>query len=259
MSALSSFGSRRGGWRCFCGGACSSVVCSGCAGGCVVRTAACLLRSVAGSYLLCGRDWQRQLGLRIAAYLLACILTCRRRDPSSLSQPIIGHTPMSIPTACLRPSYTPAQLYELVSDVPAYAGFIPFCTTSTVLDKAGRARHDWTPGREPFEVDAELAVGFGGLEERYISRVVGTPFQSVSATASERTPLFKNLVTTWSFAPMSPGGDTAAGPTLLTIDLTFSFANPLHRIASQAVLPKVADKMVEAFETRANEVWGTRR
>lgn len=159
--------------------------------------------------------------------------------------------------------YTPAQLYELVSDVPAYAGYIPFCTDSTVLGPDGRPSLTWKPGREPFEVDAELVVGFGGLEERYISRVVGTPFERVSATASKQTPLFKSLVTTWSFKPASPpqagSSKDAPGPTLLTIDLTFAFANPLHRIASQAVLPKVADKMVEAFETRAHEVWGTRR
>lgn len=42
----------------------------------------------------------------------------------------------------------------------------------------------------------------------------------------------------------------------MTIDLAFSFANPLHRIASQAVLPKVADKMVEAFEKRCLKVYG---
>lgn len=46
------------------------------------------------------------------------------------------------------------------------------------------------------------------------------------------------------------------GPSLLTIDLAFSFINPLHRIASQAVLPKVAEKMVEAFEERCLKVWG---
>lgn len=75
---------------------------------------------------------------------------------------------------------------------------------------------------------------------------------NTQATASETTPLFKNLVTTWSFTPAGPQS------TILSIDLVFAFANPLHRIASQAVLPKVAEKMVEAFETRANEVYGKR-
>lgn len=81
----------------------------------------------------------------------------------------------------LTSSYSPAQLYELVSDVPAYANFIPFCTASTVLDAQGYPT-SWKPGPEPFTVHAELAVGFGGLEERYVSKVVGTPFERVSVS-----------------------------------------------------------------------------
>ncbi|TXT12829.1 hypothetical protein VHUM_01230 [Vanrija humicola] len=156
--------------------------------------------------------------------------------------------------------YSPAQLYELVSDVGAYSAFIPFCTSSTVLNASGGPASGWKPGREPFAVEAELAVGFGGLQERYVSKVVGEPFVRVSATASERTPMFKNLETTWSFKPTTPAapGQEATGPTLLSIDLVFVFANPLHRIASQAVLPKVAEKMVEAFEDRCVEVFGRR-
>ncbi|WWC65773.1 uncharacterized protein I303_108395 [Kwoniella dejecticola CBS 10117] len=202
--------------------------------------------------------------------------------------------------------YSQTQLYSLVSDVPSYSSFIPFCNSSTVLPRPAsnskstsssnasttRQWNDWTPGEEPFEVLAELAVGFGGLEERYISKVVGIPFESVTATASNQTPLFKSLITRWSFSPAStfsphptsppspplsasstesssssdptssrePNSTSPAdpniGPTLLTIDLNFNFANPLHRIASQAVLPKVADKMVYAFEKRCLEVYG---
>lgn len=69
-----------------------------------------------------------------------------------------------------------------MSDVPAYVTFIPFCTESTVLSKDGRPNHAWKPGQDPFEVEAELAVGFGGLEERYISNVVGVPFERVSVS-----------------------------------------------------------------------------
>jgi coenzyme Q-binding protein COQ10 len=74
-----------------------------------------------------------------------------------------------------------------------------------------------------------------------------SPHASASLPPSEDTPRQPNLVD-----EASP----KEGPTLLTIDLAFSFANPLHRIASQAVLPKVADKMVEAFEQRCVEVYG---
>ena len=54
----------------------------------------------------------------------------------------------------------------------------------------------------------------------------------------------------------SLASDPTQGPTLLTINLAFEFSNPLHRIASQAVLPKVADKMVQAFERRCLDVYG---
>ncbi|CAD6570475.1 MAG: hypothetical protein TREMPRED_005859 [Tremellales sp. Tagirdzhanova-0007] len=185
--------------------------------------------------------------------------------------------------------YTQAQLYSLIADVPRYSSFIPFCNSCAVLAKpsgsAGAKRvieTDWKPGEQPFNVEAEMCVGFGGLEETFISRVAGRPFESVTATASDQIPIFKSLVTTWAFAPASPlsprstnpspspsareprhkdstsQSDTnpEMGPTLLTIDLAFAFINPLHRIASQAVFPKVAERMVEAFEKRCLEVFG---
>ncbi len=96
--------------------------------------------------------------------------------------------PRGPPHRLADPRYSPAQLYELVSDVPAYVDFIPFCTASTVLDAQGYPT-SWKPGPEPFVVDAELAVGFGGLEERYVSKVVGTPFERVSVSATEQRQL----------------------------------------------------------------------
>lgn len=46
-----------------------------------------------------------------------------------------------------------------------------------------RVPTDWKPDDKPFEVEAELNVGFGGLDERYISKVSGKPFESVTVCA----------------------------------------------------------------------------
>jgi coenzyme Q-binding protein COQ10 len=43
---------------------------------------------------------------------------------------------------------------------------------------------DWSPDDKPFDLEAELMVGFGGLEEVYTSRVVGKPFESVTVRPS---------------------------------------------------------------------------
>jgi len=88
--------------------------------------------------------------------------------------------------------YSQSQLYSLVSDVPSYSSFIPFCHSSTVLAPVPsgtpvnqrRLAADWKPDNKPFEVEAELKVGFGGLEERYISKVSGKPFESVTVRIS---------------------------------------------------------------------------
>jgi coenzyme Q-binding protein COQ10 len=50
---------------------------------------------------------------------------------------------------------------------------------------------DWSPDDKPFDLEAELMVGFGGLEEVYTSRVVGKPFESV--TVSLHLPTLKGL------------------------------------------------------------------
>ena len=101
--------------------------------------------------------------------------------------------------------YTREQLYSLVSDVPSYSSFIPFCNASTVLapilpssssssTSSGRnssrrriVAQDWKPDNQPFEVDAELRVGFDGLEEKYVSKVVGRPFESVTVSHLHHT------------------------------------------------------------------------
>lgn len=109
----------------------------------------------------------------------ARFLLCRR--------PFSSTEACSLANARFLSSYSPAQLYELVSDVGAYSSFIPFCTSSTVLNASGGPASGWKPGREPFSVEAELAVGFGGLSERYVSKVVGEPFVKVSVSTRAST------------------------------------------------------------------------
>ncbi|KAJ9121637.1 hypothetical protein QFC22_002257 [Naganishia vaughanmartiniae] len=153
--------------------------------------------------------------------------------------------------------YTQEQLYNIVADVPSYSKFIPFCASSSVVASPTSA----TPAqglqvsREPFDVEAELQVGFGNFSEKYTSRVQGVPFESVTATVKD-SPLFHNLHSTYSPAANATVTSPSDGPTMLTIDLSFSFASPLHRMASQAFLPKVQDMMVEAFEKRCLQVYG---
>ncbi len=87
------------------------------------------------------------------------------------------------------------------------------------------------------------------------------------------TPLFKMLETTWRFQPVTSAsasdldgapspprpasaGTDDTGPTLLSLDLAFEFANPLHAAVSGAFFGKVSALMVKAFEERCVKVYG---
>lgn len=87
--------------------------------------------------------------------------------------------------------YTQEQLYHLVADVPSYSTFIPFCNSSTILSSQAAQSHALDA---PFEVAAELRVGFAGFNERFTSKVTGKPYELVLAEV-EDSPLFNNLRT----------------------------------------------------------------
>ena len=97
------------------------------------------------------------------------------------------------------------------------------------------------------------------------------------AVASSSTPLFKTLETTWRFqpAPAHPNNATSVqsrspgvganivsddiGPTLLSLDLSFAFASPIHAAVSNTFFGKVSTMMVKAFEERCLKVYGPGR
>jgi coenzyme Q-binding protein COQ10 len=73
-----------------------------------------------------------------------------------------------------------------VADVDSYRYFIPFCSGSTVL-KASRSDWKTRPGKDgdpPVHLEAELKVGFLGMDEAYVSKVDCKPFESVQVNFS---------------------------------------------------------------------------
>lgn len=49
---------------------------------------------------------------------------------------------------------------------------------------------------------------------------------------------------------MSERSSASRGPTLVTLDLAFAFANPAHAVVSAAFFGQVSKLMVTAFERR---------
>jgi coenzyme Q-binding protein COQ10 len=59
---------------------------------------------------------------------------------------------------------------------------------------------------------------------------------------------------------LEPLSHTAAanddGPTVVTLDLAYAFANPLHAAVSATFFGQVSQLMVEAFENRCLDIYG---
>ncbi|KIY51635.1 hypothetical protein FISHEDRAFT_26748, partial [Fistulina hepatica ATCC 64428] len=150
-------------------------------------------------------------------------------------------------------AYRPEQLYNVVSDVASYPCFIPFCTGSRILTLSNAA---------PLAVrtmQAELTVGFKSFTESYVSNVTCVPYESVTAVATASSSLFKSLTTTWRLQPIpaAHSGSLGSAKTLVSFHLEFAFSNPLHAAVSIAFFSQVSKMMIDAFERRCLEVYGS--
>jgi ribosome-associated toxin RatA of RatAB toxin-antitoxin module len=93
-------------------------------------------------------------------------------------------------------------------------------------------------------MEAELVVGFGMLNEKYLSRVTMEKPASVVATSSQSN-VFEFLRTQWKFTPTS----NAKG-TWVSFEIDFKFKSAIYANFANLFMQEVVDKQVKAFEQR---------
>ncbi|KAF3903394.1 hypothetical protein ABW20_dc0109691 [Dactylellina cionopaga] len=171
-------------------------------------------------------------------------------------------------SATRRISYPPSQLFTLISDVNSYSSFVPFCLSSTVTE--------CTPPPDRLPVKADLRVGWGGVDETFTSRVKCEK-KEIGSTSTGRggggggmveadatgNSIFEVLRARWIIDAANASTTTAAGvgktedtESKVDLEIEYKFANPLYAALSEAVMPSVAGKIIEAFEERAKKVLG---
>ncbi|KAF3915811.1 hypothetical protein ABW21_db0204474 [Orbilia brochopaga] len=161
-------------------------------------------------------------------------------------------------TATRRIAYPPAALFKLISDVASYDKFVPFCLASTVTAT--------TPPPDKFPVRADLRVGWGAFDETFTSQVTcargGSSGRDVAGGIVEadatQNSMFEVLRARWVIDAEGKGSPDA-GASKVDLEIDYKFANPLYAALSEAVMPSVAGKIVEAFEERAEQVLGKPR
>jgi len=136
--------------------------------------------------------------------------------------------------------FAPRQIFDLVADVPRYPEFLPWCT-------AARVRKPEGPNAEI----SELAIGFGPLHERFVSRVTRNTDDRdnlrIETTGIEGP--FKVLGSHWQFKPHASG-------TEIVFSLEFEFRSRLLQHTMRMLFAEAVKRMVAAFEARAYKLYG---
>lgn len=195
-----------------------------------------------------------------------------------LANPFASTTPQTI-TATRTLPYSKTQIFSVITDISSYSTFYPFCLESTVTKYSSPT----SSNGQKYPEEAKLVVGWQDTaREEFWSRIYCVPERIVEAVSgraetslsvqdiehhsprsssgsedpTRRDGVVEHLLTRWTLRP-SKGKEKEQTEVHLRIEL--QFANPFYAALSQAAVPKVAEKMIEAFEKRVGEVVRQRR
>lgn len=132
--------------------------------------------------------------------------------------------------------YTPEQMFDLVSDVDRYDEFLPWVAAVRIRSNSET------------EMVADLLVGFKALKERFTSRVTKERPRAIHVDYLDG-PL-KYLKNDWTFEPDGEGGCVVG----FLVD--FEFRSRLFEAIAGQMFGIALKKMVGAFETRAQQLYG---
>jgi coenzyme Q-binding protein COQ10 len=137
--------------------------------------------------------------------------------------------------------YTPDQLFDLVGDVKSYPRFVPWITSMRVWNEREGAYGDSA-------LDAEAAVGFSFLRERFSTRVKRDPAAGEITVDLLHGP-FRRLFNRWRFHE-DPGG------TRIEFEIDFEFKSRLLHTLLAANFHHAVDRLIGCFEERAKALYG---
>jgi ribosome-associated toxin RatA of RatAB toxin-antitoxin module len=133
-------------------------------------------------------------------------------------------------------TFTPAQMFALVNDVPRYPEFLPWCTGARVEDVS------------PAQRIATLKIAHGVLQTEFTTRNTLTADARIDMRLTHGP--FRDLTGAWSFEAIGTRGSR------VNFKVEFEFKNRLTSAAFNAVFESLCGSIVDAFAARAQKVYG---
>ncbi|AIB13741.1 coenzyme Q-binding protein COQ10 [Azospirillum brasilense] len=132
--------------------------------------------------------------------------------------------------------YTPEQMYRLVADVEKYPEFLPWCLAARIRRREGDVMF------------ADLVIGFKMVRERFTSRVeLDEANRRINVQYTEGP--FQYLNNHWIFTPHEGG-------VCVDFYVDFEFRSKMLQKIMGVLFNEAVRRMVQAFETRANQLYG---
>ena len=140
--------------------------------------------------------------------------------------------------------YSPREMYTLVTAVPDYPKFLPWCERAEVLEQ-----HD-------SGMTARMHLAYAGVRHAFTTR--NTHVEDASVEVDLIDGPFSLLEGFWRFNPLAMPGDDAAQACRIEFGMRYAFSSkPLEAVLSP-VFDRVANTFVDSFVRRAEQVYGPR-
>jgi ribosome-associated toxin RatA of RatAB toxin-antitoxin module len=133
-------------------------------------------------------------------------------------------------------TFTPAQMFALVNDVPRYPQFLPWCVGVRVEDVSATERI------------AMLKIAHGVLQTEFTTRNTLAPDSQIDMRLTHGP--FRDLTGAWRFDAIGERGCR------VHFRVEFEFKNRLTSAAFNAVFEGLCGSIVDAFAVRAKTVYG---
>ena len=135
--------------------------------------------------------------------------------------------------------YSPQEMFALVTDVPRYPEFLPWCDRSAVLVEDADG------------MTAEVGIAFGGIHQSFTTRNSHHAPDLVDVKLIKGP--FSQLDGQWRFSPVGDGTQRACR---IDLTLNYGFSSATLSALVGPVFDKIAATLVDAFVKRAEQVYG---
>lgn len=137
--------------------------------------------------------------------------------------------------------HTPAQMFALVADVERYPEFLPLCEDLRVMRRV-------QSGEGIESLVASMSVGYKAIKENFTTRVT-LDDPRLKITVEYVDGPFKYLENCWTFRETPTGCD-------VEFYINYEFKSFALGLLMGSVFDKAFRKFTEAFEERADEIYG---